>query len=291
MVKKFVTDKDFDRIMRSYIKDSRIRRIYSDPVIRRETIGNYNDILKYGKKQVFDIQKRTKKYAANHIVQISSYIDKDDHILELAAANGWASAMLRDMGFKNILVTDINPFDYTGLKGLRHFTNHKLATRIMSFEDIDLPKNSFDIVFMCASLRHSSNVAKVAQQVSDVLKKDGKWFIIGEPVRGFLDSSNKSMVDSNKEGFNDNYYYWHHYRTEIRRAGFEIEVLFPVELHKILARELKVNTASKFKRFLLSIVRGIYSIPIGMELIRRIYSLTLYLAGSHSIIVCRKIRK
>ncbi|HGJ67485.1 TPA: class I SAM-dependent methyltransferase [bacterium] len=171
MKNKLATDTDFENIMKPYITDSRISKIFDNPIIRRETIGNYNDVLKV-KKNFFSLfKKKILTYGSNHIIQISKYLRKDDKILELAAANGWASAMLRDMGFKNILVTDINPFDYTGLAGIKHFTKHKMNTRLMSFENIDLPANSFNVVFMVSSLHHSSNIGKVAKQVSRVLKK------------------------------------------------------------------------------------------------------------------------
>lgn len=207
MKEKLATDKDFEKIMLPYIKDSRIAKIFENSIIRRETIGNYNDVIKLKKHFIAEFKKNISIYASNHIRQISGYLKKSDNILELAAANGWASAMLREMGFNNILVTDINPFDYTGLAGIKHFTKHSVNTRLMSFEDIDLPKNSFDVVFMCSSLHHSSNVGKVAGQVNKVLKRGGKWFIIGEPVRGLFDTKNKSMQESNADGFNDNYYY------------------------------------------------------------------------------------
>ena len=220
MKKKLATDKDFEDIMKPYITDSRIAKIFDNPIVRRETIGNYNDVLKVHKNYVDIFKKKISTYGSNHIIQISKYLNKKDKILELAAANGWASAILRNMEFKNILVTDINPFDYTGLAGIKHFTTHQMKTRLMSFEDIDLQKNSFDVVFMCSSLHHSSNVGKVSKHVSRVLKKNGKWFIIGEPVRGLFDSKNKSMEESNADGFNDNYYYWWHYKREITKAGF-----------------------------------------------------------------------
>lgn len=288
MRKKFATDKDFEKIMSPYITDSRTAKIFENPIIRRETIGNYNDIIKMRKNAMTEFKRKISTYGSNHIFQILKYLDKRDKILELAAANGWASAILRNNGFKNITVTDINPFDYTGLEGIKHFTNHKMKTRLMSFENIDFPNNSFDVVFMVSSLHHSSHVDKVAKQVSRVLKNDGRWFIIGEPVRGLFDSKNKSMEESNADGFNDNYYYWWHYKKEIKKAGFSIKVLFPEEMHKILSGEIKANAAKWYKKVLLSIAKSVYSIDTGKALIQWIYPVSLYLLGSHSIIMCDK---
>lgn len=291
MKKRFATDKDFEKIITPYIKDSREKKIFDDPIIRRETIGNYNDVLKLHKDYVSIFKKKILTYGSNHIIQISKYLRKNDRILELAAANGWASAILRNMGFKDILVTDINPFDYTGLAGIKHFTKHPIKTRLMSFESIDLPKNSFDVVFMCSSLHHSSNVGKVAKQVSNVLKKGGKWFIIGEPIRGILDVKNRSMEKSNADGFNDNYYYyWWHYRREIKRAGFKIRVLFPNELDKMLKGKIKGNASRWYKRVLLPLFKVIYSSSIGRKIVRLAYPFSLYIIGSHSIILCEKVK-
>lgn len=287
---KLATDKDFEKIMRPYINDYRTAKIFENPIIRRETIGNYNDVLKIKKNYMSEFKKKISTYGSNHIIQISKYMKKGDHILELAAANGWASAILRNIGFKNILVTDINPFDYTGLSGIRHFTKYPMKNRLMSFENIDLPKKSFDVVFMCSSLHHSSNVGKVAKQVNGVLKKNGKWFIIGEPVRGLFDVKNKSMEESNADGFNDKYYYWWHYRREIKKSGFSIKVLFPDELDKMLKGDIAGNASRWYKQALFPLFKSIYSFGIGRKIVRATYPISLYLIGSHSIILCEKRR-
>jgi len=105
-----------------------------------------------------------------------------------------------------------------------------------------------------------------------------------------FDSKNKSMQESNAEGFNDHYYYWWHYRREITKAGFKIRVLFPDELDKMLKGKIKGNASRWYKQLLFSLFSFIYSFGIGKKVIKLIYPFSLYIIGSHSIILCEKIK-
>jgi SAM-dependent methyltransferase len=260
----------------------------SRETINAELKGSLEESKKTDKKKFLENTKSGQEYGGNHVLQMMSHINKTDQIVELGAGSGWASAMLYSHGYRNLLITDINPYDFNGLDAVKRLVKGNIRTKIMDFENIGLKPGSVDVMFMMSALHHSSNIGLVAREVFRTLRPGGSWFILGEPVRGWLDGQNKDMKKSNSEGFNDNFYYWTHYVKEIKKAGFRIDVIFPLEMHKFLSGELKDNAKSRHKKILLSLAKSFYKNRLGRYVIKKSYPKSLYFMGSHSVIMCKK---
>lgn len=260
----------------------------SKEIIKKELEGSFRSSREMTEKKFLKAIDNSKKYGGNHIGQMMKYIKKYDCILELGAGTGWASSILYVSGYKNLIITDINPFDFNGLGAVKRLIKENVAVELMDFENISHSDSSLDVVFMVSALHHSSNVEKVSEEVFRVLRPGGKWFILGEPVKGWLDRENMSIKDSRKDGFNDNYYRWTYYRKAMKGAGFDIKVLFPEELHLFLSGKLEDNCKSREKKAILRLSKRIYKTGGGKKVIRGLYPASLYFLGSHAVIMAEK---
>lgn len=81
----------------------------------------------------------------------------------------------------------------------------------------------FDLVFISATLHHSSNISITLKEVSRVLKIQGQVFIINEPVAG-LTKSVKLDCTEIEMGINEHVYRLWKYLRELRRAGLRYRI-------------------------------------------------------------------
>ena len=135
--------------------------------------------------QHFDfVEKEWKKNSFGLLDFVEAFEDlpKDAKILEVGAGNGQYSLILNKRGFKNTITSDIS------LKGLaaakRHSKNkgkNKGEFIVSDSESIPFEDNTFDVVFLTASLHHFPDPQKAISEMKRCVKKGGVVIVAVEP--------------------------------------------------------------------------------------------------------------
>lgn len=109
-------------------------------------------------------------------------------ILDLGAGKGWASKQLALLGC-NVVALDITPDEMVGLgraKALMTKAETYFERLLGDGENLPFFANSFDIVFCCGSIHHSSNLPLLMANIHRILKPNGRLCAINEPCIDIL---------------------------------------------------------------------------------------------------------
>ena len=101
----------------------------------------------------------------------------DETILDLGAGKGWAAKQLALLGC-NVVALDIVTDDMVGLgraKALMTKAGTYFERIIGDGENLPLKPDSFDIVFCCGAIDHSSNLPLLMASIGRVLKPNGRF--------------------------------------------------------------------------------------------------------------------
>lgn len=145
-------------------------------------------------------------------------------ILEIGADSGWSTRRLAKAGHQ-VIALDISPHlmlrNYWLKKGI--FYEAVLADmNEMPFED-----NIFDIVFASASIHHSRNIKKLAKDIYHILKPDGSFIFLREPMGG-----QKSIFGKRQKelGISENLYTIEEWQEAFQKAGFQSLKIAPSKM-------------------------------------------------------------
>jgi SAM-dependent methyltransferase len=145
----------------------------------------------------------------------------------LGAGRCWASRYFSRFGC-NVVSLDILLTKYVGLLTSDIYIKNEniYFERILSDMNY-LPFNEkiFDYVFVSASLHHSLDLLKTLREINRVLKHNGKFIVINEPVRGLF-KNNRNDNEEIRVGINEKDYRLREYLMLLKEAGFDYNLEF-----------------------------------------------------------------
>ena len=148
---------------------------------KTETLKVYEEFPDYFNEK---FEEYASKYIKGIMEEVCSVIPKNSKIFDLGSGSGNHAIFLKNKGF------DVTCFDISE-KMLQKCKEKGLKTIKGDFENINIPKNSLDVVWAYTSLLHvpKSNVPDIIDKISTILKKNGYLVLslkegIGE---GFVD--------------------------------------------------------------------------------------------------------
>jgi ubiquinone/menaquinone biosynthesis C-methylase UbiE/uncharacterized protein YbaR (Trm112 family) len=148
-------------------------------------------------------------------------INKSDKVLDIGAGRCWATRFFAKQGC-NTIGLDILLTKYVGLLTSDVYIEKEnvFFERICSsMEKIPVGDNTFDIIFMSATLHHSSSIGVVMKEISRMLKPGGSFVLINEPVKGYTDRNKASDSPEYKAGINEHLYKLGDYLGSLKKAG------------------------------------------------------------------------
>jgi ubiquinone/menaquinone biosynthesis C-methylase UbiE/uncharacterized protein YbaR (Trm112 family) len=154
-------------------------------------------------------------------------------ILDLGAGNGWAAKNLALTGC-TVVALDITTDKNVGLGRAKVLMN-KAGTyfdRIIGDgENLPFHPNTFDVVFCCGSIHHSSDIPLLMANIGRILKPNGRLCAINEPCIDVLANEQHVLAAGTAEelalGINENRPNLIGYATSLWQNGFEILTAFP----------------------------------------------------------------
>jgi SAM-dependent methyltransferase len=157
----------------------------------------------------------------------------DETILDLGAGRGWAAKQFAMRGCR-VVALDIVPDENVGLGRSRALMDNVgvyFDRIIADGENLPFFRESFDLVFCAATLHHASNLSLLMQNISQVLKINGRLCAINEPCLSVLDDEIKTLArDASPElavGINETRPDMIRYEHTLRQAGLMITSAFP----------------------------------------------------------------
>jgi ubiquinone/menaquinone biosynthesis C-methylase UbiE len=118
-------------------------------------------------------------------------LDIRGRVLEIGAGSGWVSAELSKLPLVvEIVTTDVSAKllkqEAPKIFKLLRANEAKITRTPADFEKLDFPANHFHAVVCSDALHHSANIPRVLREVKRVLKPNGTFIAIREPVRPFV---------------------------------------------------------------------------------------------------------
>jgi len=142
----------------------------------------------------------------------------NETVLDLGAGRCWATRYFARQGCYAVGL-DVLLTRYVGLKTADIYLENEgvYFDRICGdMHQIPLRKNSFDIVFMAATLHHSDDILASLEQVQDALKPGGRLILVNEPVVGMRASKVLNCIEV-EHGINEHVYRYMEYRHALRK--------------------------------------------------------------------------
>jgi len=172
-------------------------------------------------------------------------------VLEIGAGACWFSAELSKLPrVVEVVATDFSP---KLLKELAPRVFRLLNARVSKitrmpadFHKLDFPANRFDFVVCSAVLHHAVNMVTVLREARRVLRPNGQFVAIREPVWPLVKLKSRSETQRKliEAGVNEHLYNLEEYREFFEQAGFKLEAK-------------RVNLSSGFKYYFNSVVNGL----------------------------------
>lgn len=159
----------------------------------------------------------------------------EETILDLGAGKGWASKHLALMGC-NVVALDITADEMVGLgraKALMKKAGVYFDRVIGDGENLPFHPNTFDVVFFCGAIHHSSHMPLLMENVSRILKPGGRVSAINEPCIHILADEEEVVAEAAGEelalGINENRPNLIKYAAALWQNDFTIVSAFPAQ--------------------------------------------------------------
>lgn len=154
-------------------------------------------------------------------------------VLDIGAGRGWSTRLMTLKGARFALGLDILRERYIGLETCDIYFEHDdvyFERMIGDMNALPLQPEKFDVVFMTATLHHTSDPVLAMEQAGAVLAKGGTAIIINEPVRSpFVSGELEGCVEI-EHGINENVYTITEYMRAFKRARLRPHLLMPASL-------------------------------------------------------------
>lgn len=172
-------------------------------------------------------------------------------ILEIGAGAAWFSAELSKLPkVVEVYATDFSPRllkeKAPKVFKLLKAQEAKITRMPADFHRLDFPANHFDFVVCSAVLHHAVNMLALLREARRVLKRDGQFVAIREPVWPLINFKSRSKTQRKliEAGVNEHFYNLEEYREFFERAGLRLEAQ-------------RVNLSSGLKYFFNEVVNGL----------------------------------
>jgi SAM-dependent methyltransferase len=120
---------------------------------------------------VYQVRRRLE---AKRLLKACKGLGSDARILDVGCGDGFHLKLLKDFGQKSWQLEGIDMSDRAVEMGQRH--GLKIHRGIV--QEIDLPKGSYDLAFMIATIEHVDDPKAVLESVRDLLKPGGQVVIV-----------------------------------------------------------------------------------------------------------------
>jgi ubiquinone/menaquinone biosynthesis C-methylase UbiE/uncharacterized protein YbaR (Trm112 family) len=150
----------------------------------------------------------------------------NEQVLDLGSGRCWSTRYFAQKGCDAVGI-DILLTKYVGLLTSDvYIKNENLYFDRVCGDMNKLPfqDGKFDIVFIAASLHHSSNIQRTLDESARVLKPGGKLVLTNEPVVDLFATKKLSCAEID-HGINEHVYRLLEYLTSLLRAGFRYRVI------------------------------------------------------------------
>lgn len=111
---------------------------------------------------------------AKRALQRCRYLSDGARILDVGCGDGFHLKLLDEYGNKTWILEGID-FDKRAIDSV---SNSRIKVHLGSLENVDLPKKSYDLVFLIQTIEHVENPVKVLSAIYDLLKDGGKLIVV-----------------------------------------------------------------------------------------------------------------
>ena len=152
-------------------------------------------------------------------------------VVDIGAGRTWSSRHIATMGkAKEVVAVDVLTTPFLGLETadvyFKEDTIHFERLRA-DIHRMPLPDGWADVVFSCASLHHSSDLAELYREVWRVLRPGGRFIFLSEPCKKASIEEHQPQNEETAHGINEHIYSLAEYLTPLRRCGFSYRRLVP----------------------------------------------------------------
>lgn len=208
-------------------------------------------------------------------------------VVDIGAGRTWSSRFLATMGrASEVVALDVLTTRFLGLETADIFFQEDsiFFERIRGdAHRMPLPDGWADVVFSCATLHHSSDLAALFREIWRVLKPGGDFLFLSEPCKKASIEESRPQNAETEHGINEHIYSLEEYFRPLRNAGFRFRRLVPRSIRYQLVypnedfggaipKAIAKLTRTEFGRDLLEALLG--SFPAG-RLLYRYWSLPL----------------
>lgn len=114
-------------------------------------------------------EKQFRNIFSKRLEIIKKFVSKKGRVVDIGSSTGVLLKLFKDEGWEVLGIEPSESAKYAVKKGIE-VINKK-------FEEINLPKNKYDVVILNHTLEHMDNPLKVLEKVYEILKKGGIIFI------------------------------------------------------------------------------------------------------------------
>lgn len=154
-------------------------------------------------------------------------------VLDIGAGRCWSTRHMMLRGAQSAVGVDILTQRFIGLETADIFMDHDniyFERVVGDMNDLPFRPDSFDVVFMTATLHHTSDPALAMQEVAKVLSPGGTAILINEPVRSLRESNILDNCVEIEHGINENVYTIREYLQAAKGADLVPKLHFPHNL-------------------------------------------------------------
>lgn len=120
---------------------------------------------------VYQVRRRLE---AKRLLSACKGLGKDTRIIDVGCGDGFHLRLLRDFGRPTWQLEGVDPSDLAVKAGI----NEGLVIHQGTVQNLDLPKDSYDLAFMIATIEHVDDPAAVLTAVRSLLKPGGRLVIV-----------------------------------------------------------------------------------------------------------------
>lgn len=180
---------------------------------------------------------------------IMQHVDlRGKRVLDIGAGRCWSTRHIMLRGAQEAVGLDILTQRFIGLETADIYLAHDdiyFERVIGDMNSLPFRPASFDIVFMTATLHHTSNPGCAMQEVAKVLEPGGIAILINEPVRSLRQTNSLENCVEIEHGINENIYSIQEYLDVTSSAGLKPKLYFPHTVEK----QIKKNPTEIMRRF------------------------------------------
>lgn len=186
----------------------REKRLYSDEEVK---------LLPFASS--LNPHKKEWEFRSQSFIRFKEYlkdINPELSVLDLGCGNGWFAGELSKEFEHDFYCIDINLYELK--QGVRVFKNDKIKFIYGDIFQMELEKNSFDIIVLNSSVQYFQDFNKLIKELLYSLKQDGEIHILDSPFyedEKLAEAKQRSEAYYNSIGFPEmkDYYFHHTYKN------------------------------------------------------------------------------